>query len=126
MTNFVSGYNFMDLLKDKGFAPQTDLNTSNVGAIFNGLVTKLSSKIEQTAGHYDFMDLMRDNGFVPEPSNDNVKISVNVVALLNEMVGKLVWKIELPVEHHDFMDLLHDKGFVPAYSNDNNLNVQVA
>jgi len=72
MTNIVSQYNFMDLLKDKGIAPQTDLNTNNVVSIFNGIVAMLSSKIEQPAAHYDFMDLMRDNGFIPEPSNDNL------------------------------------------------------
>ncbi len=77
MTNIVSQYNFMDLLKDKGFAPQTDLNTNNVVSIFNGLVAILSLKIEQPMAHYDFMDLMRDNGFVPEPSNDNF-LEVNV------------------------------------------------
>ncbi|PCI51523.1 MAG: hypothetical protein COB49_01525 [Alphaproteobacteria bacterium] len=116
----------MDLLKDKGFAPQTDMNTNNVVSAFKGLVARLSSKIEQPAGHYDFMDLMRDSGFIPEPSNDNGKIPFNVVSIVNEMAGKLVWNIEMPVEHHDFMDLLHDKGFVPAHSNDNDLNVQVA
>jgi len=71
MTNLVSTYNFMDLLKDKGFAPQTDAHSIDVAAIFNGLVGKLSSKIELPAEHYDFMDLMYDKGFVPEPSNDN-------------------------------------------------------
>jgi len=116
----------MDLLKDKGIAPQTDVNSNNLGAIFNGLVARLSSKIEQSATHYDFMDLMRDNGFVPEPVNDNEKLPFNAIAMLNGLAGKLVWKIELPVEHYDFMDLLHDKGFVPAYSNDNAPTVQVA
>lgn len=116
----------MDLLKDKGFAPQTDVKTNNVVSIFNGIVSALTSKLEQTASHYDFMDLMRDNGFVPEPVNDNVENSIDVAATVNAMVGKLVWKIEHTVEHHDFMDLLHDKGFVPTYSNDNAANVQVA
>ncbi|MBL4801035.1 MAG: hypothetical protein JKY45_04020 [Emcibacter sp.] len=126
MTKFVSGYNFMDLLKDKGFAPQTDANTNNVVSIFNGLVAKLSSKIELSAGHYDFMDLMRDNGFIPEPSNDNELRSIGLVSRVNVMVSKLDWKIDAPVEDHDFMDLLQDKGFVPAHCNDNGTVIQVA
>ncbi len=71
MTNFVSTYNFMDLLKDKGFAPQTDVTTSDLRSIFNGWVGDMSSKIELPTEHYDFMDLMHDKGFVPVPSNDN-------------------------------------------------------
>ncbi len=126
MTNIVSVYNFMDLLKDKGIAPQTDVKTNKVVSFAKELVSALSSKIEQFADQYNFMDLLQDNGYIPEPVNDNVDNSISVVALFNELVGKLVWKIELPVEHHDFMDLLHDKGFVPAYSNDNALNAQVA
>jgi len=76
MTNFVSTYNFMDLLKDKGFAPQTDVNVQDnaqgMESILNGFSGMLSSKIELTTPDYDFMDLMHDKGFVPEPSNDNV------------------------------------------------------
>jgi len=71
MTHIVSGYNFMDLLKDKGFAPQTDATTFGLVSIFDGIFGKLSSKIELPVDHYDFMDLMHDKGFVPEPSNDN-------------------------------------------------------
>ena len=116
----------MDLLKDKGLAPQTDVNSIKVVSIFNGLVAKLSSKIELSTGHYDFMDLMRDNGFIPEPSNDNDLPSIDLVSLVNGMVGKFDWKVEVPAEHHDFMDLMHDKGFVPAHCNDNGATVQVA
>lgn len=71
MTNFVSGYNFMDLLKDNGFAPQTDVNSNELVSIFNGFLGKLSSKIELPKEQHDFMDLMHDKGFVPTPSNDN-------------------------------------------------------
>lgn len=116
----------MDLLKDKGIAPQTDVNSNSVVSIFIGLVGKLSSKIEAPFAHYDFMDLMHDNGFVPEPSNDNVKVSLDVASLFNELFGKLALRFEPSAEHHDFMDLMHDKGFVPAHSNDNDLKVQVA
>lgn len=126
MTNFVSAYNFMDLLKDKGFAPQTDVNSNKVVSMVKELVSAMSLKIEQALTQYNYMDLLQDNGYVPVPANDNQEISLGVVAALNELVGKLAWNIELPVEHHDFMDLLHDKGFVPAYSNDNALNIQVA
>lgn len=126
MTNFVSAYNFMDLLKDKGFAPQTDVKTNKVVSIVKELVATMSSKIEQATSQYNYMDLLQDNGYVPVPVNDNQENSLGVVALLNGLVGKLASNIELPVEHHDFMDLLHDKGFVPAYSNDNRLRAQVA
>ncbi len=71
MTNFVTTYNFMDLLKDNGVVPQTDVNSYNMKAIFNGLVGRLSSKIERPVRHYDFMDLLRDKGAMPVPSNDN-------------------------------------------------------
>ncbi|NOZ43110.1 MAG: hypothetical protein GXP02_08120 [Alphaproteobacteria bacterium] len=71
MTNFVSAYNFMDLLKDKGFVPQTDVNSFSFGAILNRLAGRLSSGIELSTRHYDFMDLLHDKGFIPEPSNDN-------------------------------------------------------
>ncbi len=116
----------MDLLKDKGIAPQTDVKINKVVSILNGMVSALSLKIERSADQYDFMDLMRDNGYVPVPVNDNEEISINVAASINDLVGKMVWKIEHTVEHHDFMDLLHDKGFVPPYSNDNAANAQVA
>ncbi len=79
MTNFVSTYNFMDLLKDKGIAPQTDANSNDFSAIFDGLVGKLSDRIELPVEDYDFMDLMHDKGFVPEPSNDNVA-NIRIVA----------------------------------------------
>lgn len=126
MTNFVSAYNFMDLLMDKGIAPQTDVNSNRVVSIVKELVSALSSKIEQASTQYNYMDLLQDNGYVPVPVNDNQEISLGAVATLNGLAGKLAWNIELPVEHHDFMDLMHDKGFVPAYSNDNALNVQAA
>ena len=71
MTNYVSGYSFMDLLKDKGVAPVADMNSNELVSILNGWVEKLSVKIEMPVEHYDFMDLMHDKGFVPEPSNDN-------------------------------------------------------
>tara|TARA_R110002073_G_scaffold13072_15_gene56231 strand:- start:190 stop:396 length:207 start_codon:yes stop_codon:yes gene_type:complete len=61
----------MDLLKDKGFAPQTDVTSLELVSVFNGLLGKLSSQVEQTTADYDFMDLMQDKGFVPTPSNDN-------------------------------------------------------
>ncbi len=80
MTNFVSTYNFMDLLKDKGIAPQTDVNSNDyINAIFDGLVGKLSARIELPVEDHDFMDLMHDKGFVPEPSNDNIA-NVRIVA----------------------------------------------
>jgi len=79
MTNYVSAYNFMDLLKDKGVAPQTDLTTTNWVSKFMGLFGQLSSTIEQTGSQYNFMDLLQDKGFIPAlevsqllvPSNDN-------------------------------------------------------
>lgn len=71
MTNIVSGYSFMDLLKDKGIAPKTDVNSNDMVSIFNGVFSKLSLKIEAPIEHHDFMDLMHDKGFVPTPSNDN-------------------------------------------------------
>jgi len=79
MTNFVSTYNFMDLLKDKGIAPQTDVNSNNFSTIFDGLFGRLSDRIELPVEDYDFMDLMHDKGFVPEPSNDNVA-NIRIVA----------------------------------------------
>lgn len=61
----------MDLLKDKGVAPIADVNSNELVSILNGLVGKLSVKIELPAEDHDFMDLMHDKGFVPVPSNDN-------------------------------------------------------
>ena len=130
MTIFVSGYNFMDLLKDKGFAPQTDVTSNRVMSLFKGLVGALPLKVERLTAQYDFMDLMRDRGFIPEPTpvpvNDNIWASVDFASLANRVAGKLDWHIEIPEEHHDFMDLMHDKGFVPMPSNDNDLTVRVA
>lgn len=71
MTNFVSGYNFMDLLKDKGIAPQTDVKITRIISIFNEIAARLSSKIEHSAEPHDFMDLLHDKGVVPSYSNDN-------------------------------------------------------
>ena len=69
----------MDLLKDKGVAPRTDVNSNELVSKFFGLFGRLSSTIEQAGTHYDFMDLLHDKGFVPAlnsgpipvPSNDN-------------------------------------------------------
>ncbi len=61
----------MDLLKDKGVAPRTDMNSHEFFSRFHGLVGKLSAKIELPAEHHDFMDLLHDKGFVPVPVNDN-------------------------------------------------------
>jgi len=113
----------MDLLKDKGIAPQTDVNsTNNVVSILNGLFASLSLKIEQSAGDYDFMDLLRDNGHVPVPINDNERTSIDLVSLMEVMARKM----EHSAGHYDFMDLMYDKGFVPTHSNDNDFDIQVA
>ncbi|MCF8473152.1 MAG: hypothetical protein K9G26_00535 [Emcibacter sp.] len=71
MTNYILKYGFMDLLKDKKIAPRTDMNTIELAAIINEMVSKLSMKVEQQTEDYNFMDLLHDKGFVPEPSNDN-------------------------------------------------------
>jgi len=71
VTNYVSTYDFMDLLNDKGVVPQTEVKTNRYVSLFKGLVSKLSSTVELPLEHHDFMDLMHDKGFVPVPCNDN-------------------------------------------------------
>lgn len=123
MTNIVSAYNFMDLLKDNGFVPQADAGLYGPGTIINGLKSRLFAKIAQPLERHDFMDLMRDNGQVPAAKTEDAQ---NMLVQLNEWFGRLEGHIEMPVESHDFMDLLHDKGFVPEPSNDNGLKIRAA
>ncbi|WP_138379396.1 hypothetical protein [Luteithermobacter gelatinilyticus] len=89
MTKYTTTYNFMDLLKDKGFVPGTDhveenLSDENLVEWIAGFMAMLSGKINRTVAEYDydFMDLLHDKGHVPamvtandnwqtEPANDN-------------------------------------------------------
>lgn len=71
MTNYVSQYNFMDLLKENGAVPHVEENSISLIDVFRGLVGQLSTNIEQTHASYDFMDLLYDKGFVPVYCNDN-------------------------------------------------------
>jgi hypothetical protein len=77
MTNYVSQYNFMDLLKDNGvvphIGPQLKEDTISLVALFTGLVEQFTSKIELTHEAHDFMDLMFDKGLIP--ANDNFLIA---------------------------------------------------
>ena len=71
MTNYVSQYNFMDLLKENDAVPQIEENVVSIIDVFNAMVGKLSTTIEQSHASYDFMDLLYDKGFVPAYCNDN-------------------------------------------------------
>ncbi len=71
MTNYISQYNFMDLLKDHNAVPHVEENLISLGTIFIGLAEKFTSNIELTHDSYDFMDLLYDKGFVPTYCNDN-------------------------------------------------------
>lgn len=77
MTNYVSQYNFMDLLKDSGvvpnFGPQLKEQATPIADIFMGLIEQFTSQIELTHESYGFMDLMSDKGLVP--ANDNFLIA---------------------------------------------------
>ncbi len=71
MTNYVSQYNFMDLLKDNSSLPQPEVETISYVAILRGLVEQFSLTIEQSYESHNFMDLLYDKGHVPAYCNDN-------------------------------------------------------
>lgn len=71
MTNYVSQYNFMDLLKENGAVPHVAENSISLITLFKEFADQFSVKVEQSHASYDFMDLMSDKGFVPTYCNDN-------------------------------------------------------
>lgn len=71
MTNYLSQYNFMDLLKDNGAVPDTEEKTISLIAHIEGFIEQFSAGAEQAHASYDFMDLLYDKGFVPVCCNDN-------------------------------------------------------
>lgn len=75
MTNYVSGYDFMDLLKDNGYVPLTDRVSIRMSSMIADLKKSfLQSAIEFNQDSHDFMDLLSDKGMVPEAANDNEKL----------------------------------------------------
>ncbi len=78
MTNILNTYNFMDLLKDNNYVPETDNGSNKLMQDIESLFDQISNIVTSKVTDYDFMDLLNDKGYVPAveswipvASNDN-------------------------------------------------------
>ncbi|MBL4601948.1 MAG: hypothetical protein JKY84_04320 [Emcibacteraceae bacterium] len=69
MTNVLSTYSFMDLLKDYNYVPEAEKSAIEFPENISALVEYFTDLIKSRTEDYDFMDLLSDNGYVPV--NDN-------------------------------------------------------
>jgi len=76
MTNVLNTYNFMDLLKEYNYVPETDRSEIRFPENIAALVEYFTDLVRSKTEDYDFMDLLGDKGYVPV--NDNwVKSRIN-------------------------------------------------
>lgn len=81
MTNVLTAYTFMNLLKDYNYVPEAEKIEIEYPTNLAALVEFFMDMIKNKTTDYDFMDLLGDNGYVPVNdnwkkirSNDNEKI----------------------------------------------------
>lgn len=69
MTTIFETYNFMDLLKDKKYVPETDVIETTYAQEINEMIDSVSAFVRGRTEDYDFMDLLGDKGY--RSVNDN-------------------------------------------------------
>jgi len=69
MTNIFKAYNFIDLLKEYNYVPETDLHETTYSQDINEIIDTVSGFVKENTEDYDFMDLLDDKGY--QSVNDN-------------------------------------------------------
>jgi len=76
MTQVLSTYGFMDLLKEYNYVPETEKNEIEFPENIAALVAYFTDLVKSRTEDYDFLDLLDDKGYVPV--NDNwIKSYIN-------------------------------------------------
>ena len=75
MTTLTSNYNYMDLLKQHNYVPQTIESSTDFLSELTDLVTRTLGSVKVASSGYDFMSLVKDKtdyaGATLIASNDN-------------------------------------------------------